>query len=293
VHLGAAVPRTPDTHAGGPPAIVALGFYAGNLTAARDDGTVGLYDRGWNEVDTRRPGGVLRALAVMPRPSALEAPRLATAGDDGIVRLGKERLSGHKGSVGALAAGPSPASGGDDGTIRIWDHAKTVFTDGARVRALAWAGEDVISGDLAGVVRRWKLDGTHTDWQAGAPVEAVAAHGDTVAAVGRDGALTLWPAGARAAAHRGPARALAVSPTGLLATAGDDGTVRLFDPAGHPLATLVANRATWVVIGDDGAVDGSPDLLEWHAGQVTLPGSAAFSSRRTPGLLARLAKVTP
>jgi WD40 repeat protein len=64
--------------------------------------------------------------------------------------------------------------------------------------------------------------------------------------------------------------ALAAGPTGgWLASAGDDGTVRLWDPAtGAPLATLVGSADGWAALLPDGSykLSGDPGGLWWVAG---------------------------
>lgn len=77
----------------------------------------------------------VQALTVISRDT-LEGPLLASAADDGAVRLldlvgGRpfsEPLTGHRGAVRALAAlragggaASRLASAGDDGTVRLWD----------------------------------------------------------------------------------------------------------------------------------------------------------------------------
>jgi len=236
------------------------------LASAGDDGAVQLWplplplplnsELGTNsghEVLARSPGRV-RALAVAP-----DGSWLASAGDDGTVRLWNTADGGPRAALGqgrtvyALAAAPDAgwvASAGGDGTLRRWDSAP---------------GE--AGGGLA------------------APTRTIAAapDGAWLATAGNDRAIRLWntaDASPRAvlAGHTGAPRALAVAPDGSwLATAGNDRAIRLWNTAdggsravltghiGAPRALVVAPDGSWLASADgDGSirlwsgVDGSP-----------------------------------
>ena len=203
---------------------------------------------------------------------------LASAGDDGMVRLWDpasgdpvgDPLTGHDGAVTAVAFnhdGTLLASAGADGTVRLWDPTSgepvgdpLTGHDGA-VTAVAFNHDGTLlaSAGADGTVRLW-------DPASGEPV------GDPL--TGHDGAVTRWrstrrhPARLRRCRWHGAAvgprqrrtrrrpthrprrrrDAVAFNHDGtLLASAGADATVRLWDPAsGEPVGEPLT--------GHDGAV---------------------------------------
>ena len=125
------------------------------------------------------------------------------------------------GAVAVSADGRTAVSGGDDGTVRVWDLAGTaaprVLTghDG-RVRAVAVSadGRTAVSGGADGTVRVWDLAGTaaprvltgHTGW---VDAVAVSADGRTAVSGGGDGTVRVWDLAGTAAprvltGHTGP-----------------------------------------------------------------------------------------
>ena len=123
------------------------------------------------------------------------------------------------------ADGRRAVSGGDDGTVRVWDldtgePLHTLAGHDGQVGAVAVSadGRRAVSGGDDGTVRVWDLD-------TGQPLHALAG-------------------------HDGPVRAVAVSADGRRAVSGgDDGTVRVWDldtgAAGHALPATTAGCRRW------------------------------------------------
>ena len=208
-------------------------------------------------------------------------------------------LRGHAGPISSVVASlvdgrPVAVSGGDDGTVRVWD-----------LRALAPLGEPVtghhgavrsvavglvdgrpvaVSGGDDGTVRVWDLrtlaplGGSLTGHESSVFSVAVGLVGDRPVAVsgGGDGTVRVWdlrtlaPLGEPVTGHKGAVRSVAVGLVDgrpVAVSGGDDGTVRVWDlrtlaPQGEPVTGhkgAVRSVAVGLVDGRPVAVSGGDD----------------------------------
>lgn len=145
------------------------------------------------------------------------------------------------------ADGSAVVAGTSDGAVVRWSWPEgavvnEIAAHRATVTALALASEgDLFTAGHDGALRRWDAAGALRATLDGMPpVTAVAIDQGSIASGGADGTLTFWTeSGERRGqvdAHTGAVNALALRPDGqLLASAGDDGMIRLWTwPAGAP-----------------------------------------------------------
>ncbi|MCA3431315.1 MAG: WD40 repeat domain-containing protein [Roseomonas sp.] len=204
-------------------------------------------------------------------------------------------LRGHEGAVRSVGFSPDGArlvSGGNGGTLRLWDaadgallatltgHEGTVFSVG-----FSPDGARLVSGGDDGTVRLW-------DAASGALLATLTGHKDVVLSVGfsrdgtrlvsggSDGKVRVWDAASGAllatlTGHKHWVWSVGFSPDGArIVSGGDDGTLRLWGAAsGALLATLTEHlgRVFSVGFSPDGArlVSGGDD------GTVRLWGAAS------------------
>jgi WD40 repeat protein/serine/threonine protein kinase len=186
-------------------------------------------------------------------------------------------LTGHEGEVRCVAFHPDGsliATGGDDGTVRLWDTAggeeRHVFRRPVGNRALCVAfspdGSRLASGGDRGALLIWDTASGQTVHRLGDPegyVEAMAfsPDGGRLATAGSDGRVQVWDVAAGTQlyvlhGHVGDVRGLAFTPDGKrLVSAGEDGTVRVWDPRSHEPPRILlggAGKARCLALSPDG-----------------------------------------
>ena len=179
-------------------------------------------------------------------------------------------LWGHQGPVYALDFSPDGqtlATGGDDGTVRLWDlSTRQVRATLKGHKGPVWSvrcarvGELLISGSDDGTVKVWDSSTARqqSSFEHSRPIRCVALAGDGLraAAAGSDGRVSIWNLSGEQGrltllGHSGTVYAAAFSPDSrTLATGGSEGSVRFWDPGtgrqrssleAHPLAV----RSLW------------------------------------------------
>ena len=183
-------------------------------------------------------------------------------------------------------------SGGDDGTLRVWNvvtgepEDKGVLTghDGSVwAVALSADGEVAVSGGDDGTVRIWDVGegkveiatlGRHDGsvWAV-----ALSADGEVAVSGGDDGTVRIWDVGnpdqSRILARIGkPVRALAINPTGQIMAGDDVGAVHIWGPASGQYVVLPVSQSgsavRTVAFSTDGClmVSGNADgrIRVWH-----------------------------
>jgi WD40 repeat protein len=224
-------------------------------------------------------------------------------------RPGIAALSGHRGPAYVVAFsrdGKTLASGGADGTVRLWDVADrrpvgkplTGHTGAVESVAFSRDGKILASGNTDGTVRLWDVA---TGQQIrrilasrGYAVNSVAfsPNGATVASGGADGTVRLWDVATghqvrRILVSRGyEIYSVAFSPDGkILASGGADGTVRLWNVAtGHQIGQPLGHTQEIhsVVFSPDGKILASGGGSRSGAGTVRLWDVATGRQIATP-----------
>lgn len=255
----------------------------------------------WEESDGRPPltlAGHVGAITDL----SFRFPGFFSSGADGTLRVWgwpwpMKVLTGHTGPVGDLALssdGKLLASVSADNSLALWtigngkwndDEAKQLWrvTDqhpgGVRSAAVSPRGDQLATGDPAGVVRLFdvkdgKLQAQITAHPGSQPRLAYHPKEARLYSAGGDGLLRVWQLPVAPPltydGHGEAVRCVALSRDGkLLATGGDDKTLRLFDAASGKLLRKVENlpaAVQAVAISPDGTLAAAADA----AGTITV-----------------------
>ncbi|WP_433524224.1 TIR domain-containing protein [Nocardia pseudovaccinii] len=279
--------------------LAGVGFWRANIASdradarARDATALRLIAESAAMLGGARPDGDIRAFQQLLAAHALTSqPQADTAVLDALyARHHLRTIAEANSDVSAVAFssdGKRVVSGGNEGTIQLWDAAtrhRVVPPSGVgAVKSLAFSpdGQRVVSGNSDGTIRLWD---TATGKQIGAPwightseVWALAFRPDgrQVVSGSKDSSLRLWDAaagtqiGAPWTGHAGWVRAVAFSPDGRRVVSGsNDSTIRLWDVATGQQVGPSMTESVGVVL----TVNFSPD------GTRVVSGSADRSIR--------------
>ncbi|MBL8558793.1 MAG: AAA family ATPase [Hyphomonadaceae bacterium] len=259
----------------------------GRLASASGWGSIFVWDLFTGAISAELKGhrGAVMALLLMPDG------RLASGGTDGTVRLwhvdaGQEaaRFEGHDNRVEALALLPDGrlASASHDKTIRLWDvRACSAWQshghDGGPVRALALlpGGHLLSSGSGDHMIRSWDIRTRAETTRRLTDANSFAVLPDGRLAIGRFGTIELVDLTGTTAekvlsGHNGKVIALASLQDGRLASAAEDGTIRLWDVTTGSETAQLQRRAQAIAELPDGLLacaDNAISLVDLSSGK--------------------------
>ncbi len=188
--------------------------------------------------------------------------RAATGGADGVVRIWDldtgvqvAALRGHEEEITALEVSPDGgylASAAADRTVRLWS-----LAHGSEERAVLYGHDDRVTAVAFGLRDAPSFAGP----DAGDESERRLAAGPWLASGSADGAVALWQLGSTRPSilvreHDASVTGLAALPDGSLASAGEDGTIRLWDVGRGIVARTLPGHGGGRVFGLSASADG-------------------------------------
>src|SRR5271166_4390759 len=198
----------------------------------------------------------------LPEADAIEAARSTLSRLPLVVLLQGSRVS----SMAWLPDGRL-ASGGDDGTVKLWpkdgsDKPEKTLSLGSPILSMLLLpnGGLVCAGNNhTGTIKLWpKNDGKPVLFSQGSRISSLAVLADgRLASAGNDdnGTIKLWPTDGTGTPlilpHGGPVSSLAVLADGRLASAGDDdnGTIKLWPTGGTDMPVVLSHGAPVLSLG--------------------------------------------
>ncbi len=228
----------------------------------------------------------------------------------GLEKIKGTRLPGNQGIVRSVAFSPDGsriATGGDDGSTKLWDRdgkpITTINSDQDGVYSVAFSpdGSRIATGGYDGSTKLWDRDGkpiTSINSNQGI-VNSVAfsPDGSRIATGGYDGSTKLWDRDGKPItsinSNQGIVNSVAFSPDGSrIAIGGLDGSTKLWDRDGKPITSINSNQGivNSVAFSPDGSriaiggLDGSTKLWDRDGKPITsinsnqgIVNSVAFS----------------